>query len=513
VPPHQSPATAHRLALALALAVTVASVASSGRTPIAQSAPSILITNAVVVDGTGSPGRRASVRITGDRITAAGDLTPAATDRVVEARGLTLAPGFIDTHSHHDRGIADAPDALPVVSQGITTIVAGQDGSSSYPLEEWVESRTAKPAAVNVASYIGHGTLRRLVMKDDYKRKATAAEVAAMERLAEQEMKSGALGLSTGLEYDPGIYSDPGEVLAIAKVVARAGGRYISHIRSEDRKFFEAVGEVIAIGKSTGMPVQISHIKLAMRGLWGQTDKLLKVLDRARADGVRLTADIYPYTYWRSGMTVLFPGRDFTNRAEAEFILRELVAPEGLLIVGSDSSPEYVGKTLAQIAALRRTDAARTMMALIEESKGSGPGIVATAMNEKDVERLMQWPHANICSDGTTSGGHPRGFGTFPRVLGRYVRERHAFTLAEAIRKMTSLSAANVGITDRGRIAAGQYADLVLFDPATVVDHATTSDAKALSTGIQTVWVNGEVVFEKGVSTSARPGRVLRRNR
>jgi len=347
-------------------------------------------------------------------------------------------------------------------------------------------------------------------MKDDYKRTATPAEVTAMEQLARREMESGALGLSTGLEYDPGIYSDRSEVLSIAKVVAAAGGRYISHVRSEDRKFFEAIEEVIAIGKATGMPVQVSHIKLAMKGLWGQTDKLLKMLDRARADGVRLTADIYPYTYWRSGMTVLFPDRDFTNREEAEFILRELVPPEGLLIISSDS-PDHAGKTLAQIAASRRTDPATTMMALIAENKQEGPGIVATAMDEKDVERLMQWPHANICSDGTVSGGHPRGFGAFPRVLGRYVRERGALTLPEAIRKMTSLSAANVGIRDRGTIAPGQYADLVLFDPATIIDHATTTDAKAVSTGIQTVWVNGEIVFDKGSTTGARPGRVLRR--
>ena len=500
-----------RVAVFAVLAVAPAATGVTSALTPAQTAASVLIANASIIDGTGAAARPGAVRITGSRIAAVGALEPAAGERVVDARGLTLTPGFIDTHSHHDGGLAGSPDALAATSQGITTIVAGQDGSSSYPLRQWAERRAAQPAAVNVASYIGHGTLRREVMKEDYKRRATPAEVAAMARLARREMEAGALGLSTGLEYDPGIYSDRGEVLAIAKVVAAAGGRYISHVRSEDRTFFDAIEEVIAIGKATGMPVQISHIKLAMRGLWGQTEKLLQMLDRARADGVRVTVDIYPYTYWRSGMTVLFPDRDFTSRKEAEFILRELVAPEGLLIVSSEVSPDHVGKTLAQIAAQRKTDPATTMMALIAESKQQGPGIVATSMDEKDVYRLMQWPHANICSDGTMTGGHPRGFGAFTRVLGRYVRERGVLTLPEAIRKMTSLSAANVGIRDRGTIAAGQYADLVLFDAATVADRATTADAKAVSTGIQTVWVNGEIVFDKGAPTGAHPGRVLRR--
>lgn len=499
------------LVATLACAALAAGASTTVITAPAQNSASVLITNASILDGTGSVARRGAVRLAGERIAAVGTLQSAAGEQVIDAGGLTLAPGFIDTHSHHDRGLDSSPEALAVVSQGITTIVSGQDGSSSYPLQQWTERRTAQPAAVNVASYIGHGTLRSQVMKGDYNRKATPAEVTAMEQLARREMDAGALGLSTGLEYDPGIYSEPGEVLRIAKVVASAGGRYISHIRSEDRRFFKAIEEVIAIGTATGMPVQVSHIKLAMKGLWGQADKLLRMLDEARARGVRITADIYPYTYWRSGMTVLFPDRDFTNRKEAEFILRELVPPEGLLIVSSEASPAHAGKTLAQIAAERKTDPATTMMALIEENNQQGPGIVATSMHEKDVERLMQWPHANICSDGTMTGGHPRGFGAFPRVLGRYVRERGVLTLPEAIRKMTSLPAANMGIRNRGTIAPGQYADLVLFDPAAVVDHATTANPTAMSTGIHRVWVNGKVVFEKGATTGARPGRVVRR--
>ncbi len=476
-----------------------------------RSPSSILIRDAVIVDGTGSAGRKGDVRIRGARIVEIGALQPTEGERVVDARGLTLAPGFIDTHSHHDRGLAAAPDALAAVSQGITTIVVGQDGGSAFPLESAFAELERQPAAVNVASYVGHGTLRREVLGGDFKRAATPAEITRMEELARAEMQAGALGLSTGLEYDPGIYSTRAEVVAVARAVASMGGRYVSHLRSEDRELYAAVEEALDIGRQTGMPVQISHIKLAMRGLWGQADTLLQVLDRARAAGVNVTADVYPYTYWQSTMTVLFPKRDFKDRREAEFVLDQLVAPEGLLITGFEQRPEYVGKTIADIAKQRGTDPATTVLALIEEAGGRGPGVVATSMAERDVERLIQWRFANICSDGALSGGHPRGFGAFPRVLGRYVRERKVLPLEEAIRKMTSFSAANAGVTDRGAIAPGQFADLVLFDPATVTDRATTANSKALSTGIRTVWVNGEPVFENGVATGRRPGRAIRR--
>ncbi len=495
----------------LLAAVCVVATALAATIPQPARASSALIVNATVLDGAGSAPTRAAVRIAAGRIAEIGNLTPGPSEAVVDAGGLALAPGFIDTHSHHDRGLLDAPDALAAISQGITTIVVGQDGSSALPLAEFFGRLEKRPAAVNVASYIGHGTLRRQVLGADFKRRATADEIARMGALLEQEMSAGALGLSTGLEYDPGIYSDAEEVIALAKVAAAMHGRYVSHIRSEDRKLFEAVDEVIRIGRTARLPVQISHVKLAMRGLWGQADKLIAVLDRARRSGVDITADIYPYTYWQSGMTVLFPDRDFTNRAEAEFVLRELVAPEDLLIVGFRERPEYVGKTVAQIAARRGMDPAATVMKLIEESHEQGPTIVATSMDERDVARLMQWPWANICSDGTSAGGHPRGFGSFPRVLARYVRAQGTFTLPEAIRKMTSLSAANVGLTDRGTIAPGQAADLVLFDPQRIADRATTADATAMSVGIRAVWVNGDLVFDKGTPTHAHPGRVLRR--
>ena len=489
------------------IAIVLAAVTFGGAAP---QPASLLISNAIVLDGSGAPGRRVNVRVTGDRITAIGDLTAVGGERVVDARGLTLAPGFIDTHSHHDRGLADERDALGAVTQGITTIVVGQDGGSSSPLAESFAKLEAAAPAVNIASYVGHGSLRRRVMGTDFKRVATADEVAKMVEMLRAEMQAGALGLSTGLEYDPGIYSDPSEVVALAKAVAPFGGRYISHIRSEDRQFWKAIDEAINIGRQAKIPVQISHIKLAMRSLWGQHAKLLGILNAARKEGIRLTADIYPYTYWQSGMTVLFPARDFANRASAEFALREVTSPEGLLVVRYSRDRSYEGKTLAEIAKLRGTDPPQTMMDMLKEAGEGDIGIVATSMDEKDVAELMKWPFADICSDGAMGGGHPRGFGAFPRVLGLYVRERGVLKLEDAIRKMTTLAAANAGIKDRGRIAPGQFADLVLFDPRSVVDRATTAAPQAQSEGIKAVWVNGVEVFRDGAATGARPGQVLR---
>ena len=503
------------LTIAVSLMVSTSGQAQSGRA-LLSGAPTperTLIRHASVLDGTGAAPRIADVRIVGDRIDGIGTLAPSATERIIEARGKTLAPGFIDTHSHHSRGLSDQRDALAAVSQGITTIVVGQDGSSAMPLADFFSRLDRDPAAVNVASYAGHGTIRNRVMGADFKRHATPEEVDRMAALLRTDLGAGALGLSTGLEYDPGIYSAPDEVVALARVAAASGGRYISHIRSEDRTFWRAVDEVIAIGREARLPVQISHVKLAMHGLWGQAGKLVEVLDRARAAGVNVTADIYPYPYWHSGITVLFPNRDFANRAEAELVVKEVVTPPDLLITRFEPNPAYAGKTLAQIAALRGSDAADALMAIIKEGEARGvdAGVIATSMDERDIARLMRWPFTNICTDGELAGPHPRGFGSFPRVLGKYVRAQHVVPLAEAVRKMTSLSAANVGIAGRGTIAPGRYADLVLFDPKTIVDRATTTSPHAMSVGIETVWVNGEVVFTNGAATGKYPGKVIRR--
>jgi N-acyl-D-aspartate/D-glutamate deacylase/CubicO group peptidase (beta-lactamase class C family) len=485
--------------------------------------PSSLITDATVVDGTGKPRFTADIRIEGARIVAVGDLEPAAGEPVVDASGLALAPGFIDSHSHDDDAIFDLGDAVAAVSQGITTTVVGQDGDSRLPLRDFFTRLEAGPPAINVASYAGHGTLRTRVMGEDFTRAATATEIESMEGLLAEEMDAGALGLSTGLEYKPGIYSTTAEVVALARVAAAHGGRYISHIRSEDRRFWEALDEILTIGREAALPVQVSHVKLAMRSVHGQTDRLLAALDAARSSGIDVTVDLYPYTYWQSTPTVLFPDRDFDDRRAALFAVDEITAPDQMLFTVFAPDPELAGKTLAEIAALRGTDPAATLMDLSREAETLwlklGPevdetrvaDVIATSMAERDIERLMTWPFLNFCTDGELDGAHPRGYGSFTRVLGRYVRERRVLTLEDAIYKMTGRAAANLGLRDRGRIAAGAFADLVLFDPATVLDRATPEQPHSTSIGIEMVWVNGRLVYQDGRASGRKPGMVLRR--
>lgn len=476
----------------------------------------VLITDVRIADGTGVPAREGSVRVRGDRIVEVGELRAQRGEAVVEGGGLVLAPGFIDTHSHHDRGLLETPDALAAVSQGITTVVVGVDGSSDLPLAGWFAQVEASPPAINVASYSGHGTLRRSVMGDDYRRPATEAEVDSMEVLLRADMTAGSLGLSTGLEYASGMDATTEEVIALAKVAAEAGGRYASHMRSEDRRLFEAVDELLRIGREAAIPVQVSHMKLAMKSLWGRAGELLARLDSARAEGVAVTADVYPYLAWQSTMTVLFPDRDYTREAAA-FALDELAPPDGMILGTFTPEPSYEGRTLAEVAELRGEDPVTTYLALIAMVYGPGApqgadeGIVARSMDPADVATLLKWPHANVCSDGELDGPHPRGFGSFTRVLARYVRESGDLELEEAVHKMTGLAAAHAGIAHRGVIVPGAYADLVLFDPAVVEDRAAFGSSREPSVGIAGVWVNGVRVWDGSVPTGAHPGRVVRR--
>jgi N-acyl-D-amino-acid deacylase len=458
------------------------------------------------------------VRVEGTRIAAIGDLTARTGERVIDAGGLVLSPGFIDTHSHADDGLDERPDALAVVSQGITTIIGGQDGGSAIPLSSYLARLEKEPAAVNVGMYAGHGSIRDSVLGNDFKRVATPAEVARMSAILTNEMRAGAFGLSTGLEYDPGIYSDRSEVIALARVASSFGGRYISHIRSEDYAFWQAIDEIITIGREAKLPVQISHAKLALRSRWGRADSLVRIRDAARASGVDITPDINPSLYGHSTLTVLFPKRDFENRAAAEFALTETSTPGGLLLGRYEPNPSYTGKTVAEISKLRGTDSVTTLIELIRESEAmrqrtgrSTQSVIGTSMVEPDVETIMKWAHTNLSTDGSLNGPHPRGYGAFPRYLGVYVRERKILSLEEAVRRMTSLAAAHMGIRDRGRIAPGMYADLVLFDPGTVMDRATPQEPHLTSVGISRVWVNGTEVFVDGKPTGARPGLTIKR--
>jgi N-acyl-D-amino-acid deacylase len=476
----------------------------------------VVIVNARVIDGSGGPSREVNVRIRGDRITDVGNFDPSTQDLLVDASGLVLAPGFIDTHSHHEDGLLGMPGALAVVSQGITTIAGGQDGGHQYPLARFFASLETSPAAINVASFAGHGTLRGQVMGEDYQRHATPEELAEMVNLLNSEMEAGALGLSSGLEYDPGSFSAAGELVELARETALHGGRYISHIRSEDQYFWEAIDEIINIGREARIPVQVSHIKLAMTRWWGQADRLTGKLDEARASGVDITADIYPYRAWNSGfswLSTLFPERDLDRRDGAEYILRDMLSPEGILLPSFLPEPAYNGLTIAEIVEIRGSDPETTLMELLKTDMAMGgrSPMLGFAMDEPDIESIMAWPHTVIGSDGELAGPHPRGFGAFTRFLGHYIRDRNVVSLEEGIRKMTSLSAQQIGIEGRGLIRAGHYADLVLFDPGLVADRATPENPHVPSIGIAKVWVNGQVVFDDGQVTGNRPGMPIRR--
>lgn len=499
--------------LAFALVAMLCSACQAARYEITPppGAKTTLITNVAIMDGSGDRARVGSVRIANDRIVGIGKLLPGDGEPTIDGGGLVLAPGFIDTHSHADRALRTGSDGLGALSQGITTVVVGQDGSSDFPIEKMFE-RVEQGSPLNVASYVGHGTLRSRVMGTDFKRHARSDEMQKMQILLDEELRAGAIGLSTGLEYDPGIYSSKPEVLQLSM----RAGRYASHIRSEARTFWDAIDEVLTIGRRTKMPVQISHLKLAMTSIWGQSDKLISKLDGARRRGIDVTADVYPYRDWQSSLTVLFPERDFTNRTAAEFALREVAQPDSITLTRFGANASYEGKTLAEIARLRNTDPAAALMGLIQESEAAsasgrgGQTIIATSMTEGDIERILKWPFANICTDAELDDRHPRGFGAFTRVLGHYVRERRIISFPEAIRKMTSLAADNVGLRGRGWIEPGMYADLVLLDTATVADRATPDAPHAISAGIAKVWVNGTLAYDNGKVTGARAGRPIR---
>ncbi len=510
--------TRHRLISLVLAAHALGACAPDAPTVCRNDPPGFLIQNVQIIDGAGGPAFSGSVRINDGLIAELGDLEPCEGETVVDGEGHTLAPGFIDTHSHADRDIFEHPDATVVISQGITTIVVGQDGRSPYPLGQFFSKFEESPATLNIASYVGHNTLREKVLGEDFRRTATDEELAGMADMLESELESGALGLSTGLEYEPGIHSETSEVLALAKIAADAGGRYISHVRSEDRWFEDAIEEIILIGRETKMPVQVSHLKLAMKRLWGGAEKTLARLDAARAEGIDITADIYPYEYWQSTMMVLLPERDYRDREAIAAVFEEIAPPDGIWMARFDPNPDYVGKTLTEIADLREVDVVTAFSQLAEEADlmrqetgERAESIIGTSMLPADVAELIAWPEANICTDGGIVNRHPRSAGAFPRVLGRYVREQKLLTLQEAVHKMTGLAARHMGFIDRGLIRQGAIADLVLFDPDTVIDRATPLEPDALSQGITYVWVAGELVFADGAATDNRPGTVIRR--
>lgn len=479
-----------------------------------------LIKNVWIVDGTGAAPYFGAVRIQGNKILAVGNLTPQTGETIIDGRQQYLTPGFIDSHSHHFGSLKKEPQGIAMTNQGITTILIGQDGDS-YPMDTLQSFFSKNKVAVNVASYTGHSSLREKIMgRNNVFRAASLAEIDKMKKALASDLQKGSFGLSTGLEYESAFYSSKEEVIALAQVAAYFKRGYISHIRSEDIQLKDAIDEIIEIGKRTGIPVKLSHIKIANKQDWGKANQVIQTLDSARKAGIDITADVYPYTFWNSTLRVLFPDKKFTSLKSAELATRQLFDPAESVLVRFAPYPSYAGKTIAAIAKEREESTPATLIQLIkmaEAYKKANPGagsveaLAGKSMLEADVIDFMQWEHANFCSDGA-AGGHPRGYGAFTRILGKYIREQKILSLSQAIHKMTGLTAKHLQIENRGVIAAGNFADLVILNPDIVEDHATIENSKALSTGIKMVWVNGALVYQNQNAANQFPGVLIRKS-
>lgn len=471
-----------------------------------ESKGSVLIAGGTLIDGSGARRREVDIRIVGDRIKQIGKLKPLAGERVIDVRGLIVAPGFIDIHNHSERGFANDPNAKSQVLQGITTLAIGPDGGSPFPIADYFDWLEKQHPAVNVIAFVGHATVRQRVMGKDFNRQATEGEIARMAELVEQAMREGAVGLSTGLEYDVGNPATTEEVIALARVTAKFGGIYMSHVRDEADLAFDAFREAIRIGREARLPVQISHIKLGTVGVWNKAGEVVKLIESARRGGLDITADCYPYDAWASTITVLVPSRRHDDPAAVKKGLDDVGGGQNVLITSCSSHRDYEGKTLEQIAKAAGETAVDVYMRIVRDG---GAGVVCKSMIEADIKAFYQQPWVMVASDGGIGMRHPRGAGTFPRVLGLYVRERKWLTLEEAIRKMSSFPADRLGLKDRGLIKTGMKADIVIFDPEKVIDRSTMTQPGLEPVGIKYVLVNGKTVVDEGKVAGAS-GEALR---
>jgi N-acyl-D-amino-acid deacylase len=490
------------------------------KAPHANEVPSqILIQHAVIYDGLGKPPFQADLRVVGNRITGLGkDLKPQPQDTVIDAKGLAVAPGFIDMHSHAAESIFKNPTADVVVRQGVTTVLGGQDGDSEFPLRDFFGKLEAQPAAINIASMAGQGTLREQVMGKDLLRPSTSEELKKMKALLQQEMKDGAFGLSTGLEYDAGHFSTLDELVQLSKVAATKGGFYISHVRDEGNGVFQSFDELVEIGRQARLPVEITHIKLGTTPVWHQAAKRVHGLfTAAKRNRIDLRADVYPYTYWHSNIRVILLDRDYFNPEKVAKAIDENGGPERIHIVHFEPDPSVNDKTLAEVSKLWKTTPVQAYMKIVKDTQPGPDGkeksedVIVESMSEDDVQWFIANPKIAFCSDGGLFMQHPRSAGTFPRILGHYARDLKVLSMEEAVRKMTSLPAQELGLKDRGKIAAGYMADLVIFDPQKVIDRSTIEHWNTPPEGIPDVMVSGRWVVKDGQITGERPGKVIRR--
>ena len=470
----------------------------------------IAITGPTVVDGTGAPPFvTTAVLIRGDRIDAVGPRSTPRGATIIDGTGLVLAPGFIDIHNHSGSGLEREPAAASQVSQGITTVVLGQDGGSALPVGDYLRSLDAKPVAVNVATFAGHTTIRSAAMNKETDRAATPAEIEQMIALTESAVSEGAFGLSTGLEYEGSKHATTEEVVALAHVAGRHGGIYMSHIRDEAERTFEALEEALRIGREGNVPVEISHIKMGSRSVWGRAKDAVQLIERARASGIDVTADAYPYDAWHATIRVLVPSGRHDDEHDVAAAIDEAGGADRITIVNCSAHRDYEFKTLQQIADAQQTSPVAVYMQVVRDG---GASVVAQSMKDEDIREFYRQPWVMVGSDGGIGVRHPRGAGSYPRVLGRFVRERQWLTLEQAVQKMTSMPAARLRIADRGVIRPGMKADLVLFDAARVLDRSTFQEPQLIAEGIARVFVNGVEVWRDGTTTGATPGKALRRS-
>jgi N-acyl-D-amino-acid deacylase len=521
----------------LSIMITLLMLASCQTKPPAYD---LLILDGSIIDGTGAPAYQADIAIVDNEIVKIGELNGSPAKRIVNADGLYVSPGFIDLHSHADRNIRTNPGAENYLHQGVTTILTGNCGSSPVDLNSYFQSVNESGLSLNMGLLIGHNAVRAEVMNND-DRAPTATEQTQMEALVKTAMDDGAFGMSTGLIYLPGTYSDTDEVIALAKVVAMENGIYASHIRNEFGQVKEAISEAISIGREAGLPVQISHFKVADNSMWGESVITLGLVEDARQKGQDVTIDQYPYTAGSTGLANVIPAwaragsrEDFQARLDDPETRARIKADTIAILNGARAAgdlsritvasfpdhPEYSGKTMAEVTRMNGREptienGAEVAMEILYAGKGSA---IYFMMVEEDVRNIMQAPFTSIASDSSAVDfgkdvPHLRNYGTFPRVLARYVRDEKVLSLEQAIHKMTGMPAARIKLNTRGQLAEGMVADINVFDMGEMQDNEDWAKPHQYASGFRYVFVGGTAVIDGGTRTKALPGKILRKDR